>query len=91
MRLRGLLYGTAALAALCAPAYADDAAIEKRLDAMQKMIEAQQHQIETQNAEIRSLRGALKKKGVRVETAAAQPSASLLARYCGNHRLIARL
>lgn len=75
MRLRGLLYGTAALAALCAPAYADDAAIEKRLDAMQKMIEAQQHQIETQNAEIRSLRSTLKKKGVRVETAAAQSSA----------------
>src|SRR5690348_5146387 len=31
---------------------------------MQQMIETQQHQIAAQNAEIRSLRGALKKKGV---------------------------
>ncbi|MGN6148643.1 MAG: OprO/OprP family phosphate-selective porin [Rhizomicrobium sp.] len=76
MQLRGFLYASAALAALCAPAYADDAAIEKRLDAMQKMIEAQQHQIEAQNAQIKSLRGALKKKGVPVATAAAEPAAA---------------
>jgi len=73
MTLRGFLYASAALAALCAPAYADDAAIEQRLNQMQKMLEAQQHQIEAQNAEIRSLRGALKKKGVRVE-ATAEPA-----------------
>jgi len=70
MKLHGLLLASAACAGLCAPAYADDAAIEKRLDAMQHMIETQQHQIESQNAEIKSLRGALKKKGVHVEAAA---------------------
>jgi phosphate-selective porin OprO/OprP len=74
MRLRGFLYASAALVALGAPAYADDAAIEKRLDAMQKMIEAQQHQIEAQNAQIKSLRSALKKKGMPVETAATPPA-----------------
>ncbi len=68
MRLRTTLYATAALAALCAPAYADDAAIEKRLDQMQHMIEAQQSQIEQQNGELKTLKSALKKKGVHVET-----------------------
>jgi phosphate-selective porin OprO/OprP len=77
MTLRGLLYVSVACAGLCAPAYADDAAIEKRLDAMQHMIEAQQHQIESQNAEIQSLRGALKKKGAHIEAAAPPISAPL--------------
>ncbi|MGN6517640.1 MAG: porin [Rhizomicrobium sp.] len=76
MKIRSILYAGAALAALTAPAFADDAAIEKRLDQMQKMIEAQQHQIETQNAEIKSLRGALRKKGLRVETATADTAPS---------------
>jgi phosphate-selective porin OprO/OprP len=80
MKSHSLLYASAACAALCAPAYADDAAIEKRLDAMQHMIETQQHQIENQNAQIKSLRGALKKKGVHVEAAAnATPAAEPIA------------
>ena len=74
MKIRAFLSAGVALAALATPAFADDAAIEKRLDAMQRMIEAQQHQIEGQNAEIKSLRGALKKKGVHVEAAAAEPA-----------------
>jgi septal ring factor EnvC (AmiA/AmiB activator) len=67
MTLRTTLYATAALAALCTPAYADDAAIEKRLDQMQHMIEAQQSQIEQQSGEIKTLKSALKKKGVHLE------------------------
>lgn len=74
MKLKTLLCAGAALTTLSAPAFADDASIEKRLDQMQHMIEAQQHQIENQNAEIKSLRGALKKKGAHVETADAAPS-----------------
>lgn len=76
MKIISLLCAGTALAALTTPAFADDAAIEKRLDAMQHMIEAQQHQIENQNAEIKSLRGALKKKGVHVEAVAAEPTAA---------------
>lgn len=70
MKIKSFLLAGAGLAILATPAFADDAAIEKRLDRMQKMIETQQHQIETQDAEIKSLRGALRKKGVHVETAA---------------------
>ncbi|HWA30271.1 MAG TPA: porin, partial [Rhizomicrobium sp.] len=76
MKIKSLLGAGAALLALCAPAFADDASIEQRLDRMQKMIETQQHQISEQNAEISSLRNALKKKGVKTETAqaAAEPA-----------------
>ena len=79
---RSMLCTSVALAALCAPAYADDAAIEKRLDAMEKKIEQQQSQIEQQTSEIRTLKSALHKKGVRVETAdtAQTPAPSLQAK-----------
>ncbi|HEY5337666.1 MAG TPA: porin, partial [Rhizomicrobium sp.] len=72
MKLITILSASAALGALCAPAYADDAAIEKRLDAMQHMIEAQQHQIQEQSAEIKNLHSALRKKGVPVANEVAQ-------------------
>jgi phosphate-selective porin OprO/OprP len=48
----------AAMIALATPAFADDAAILQRLDAMQKMIEAQQKQIEAQQSEIATLKRA---------------------------------
>ncbi len=67
MRVRALLLAASAWAALCAPALADDAAIESRLDQMQHMIEAQQKQIEAQKNEIGALRHALDKRGVKVE------------------------
>ncbi len=68
MSLKTVLCASVALGCLITPALADDASIEKRLDAMQKMIEAQQHQIEDQSTEIRTLKGALKKKGVVIES-----------------------
>jgi phosphate-selective porin OprO/OprP len=49
------LAGSAAIL-LASPAFGDDAAIEKRLDAMQRMIDAQQKQIEMQKSEIGTLR-----------------------------------
>src|SRR6185312_11044199 len=78
MTLKSFLLGTAALAVLAKPVAADEAAIEKRLDAMQHMIEAQQKQIESQKAEIGQLKSVLKKRGVKVaapetEVAAAPP------------------
>lgn len=63
MRIRTFLLGAAAVAALTTPAFADDDAIMKRLDAMQHMIEQQQHQIETQRNEIRDLRRARHRRG----------------------------
>ncbi len=66
MRIRALLLGAAAIAALTTPAFADDAAIMKRLDTMQHMIEQQQKQIETQRSEIRDLRRALRRRGAAV-------------------------
>ena len=54
MRCRFFLLTTVACCALSAPAFADDAEVMKRLDAMQKMLEAQQHQIEQQRSEIES-------------------------------------
>jgi phosphate-selective porin OprO/OprP len=68
MKTRNLFLGTAALAVLASPAFADDAAIEKRLDDMQRMIQAQQQQIEAQKNEIGQLRKALTKRGVKVTT-----------------------
>ncbi|HEY4344294.1 MAG TPA: porin [Parvibaculum sp.] len=56
MNLKIALFGGVALLALNAPAFADDAAILQRLDAMQKMIDAQQKQIEQQRAEITNLK-----------------------------------
>lgn len=76
MKIKTLLSAGAALIALSAPAFADDAAIERRLDRMQKTIEVQQHQIAEQNAEIQSLRNAIKKKGMKAETAEAAPNAA---------------
>jgi len=58
MKLRTLLLAGAALCA-AAPAFADEAAVMKRLDDMQRMIEAQQKQISSQQSEIKSLRRAL--------------------------------
>lgn len=54
MRSRLLLLTTVACCALSAPAFADDAEVLKRLDAMQKMLETQQKQIEQQRAQIDS-------------------------------------
>ena len=71
MKLRTLLLGGAALAVLATPAFADDAAILKRLDAMQRMMELQQKQIAAQRGEINALRGALRHKGVPVPPAPA--------------------
>jgi phosphate-selective porin OprO/OprP len=65
MKYTTLLLGTAAFAALSSPAFADDGAIEKRLDAMQHMIETQQSQIEAQKKEIGDLRHALSHRGVK--------------------------
>jgi phosphate-selective porin OprO/OprP len=75
MKTRSLLLASAALF-FAAPAFADDAAIEKRLDAMQKMIDAQQQQIAVQKSEIGTLRKALVHKGVKIETAAAPTPAA---------------
>lgn len=69
MRTHSLLTGAAALAALATPALADDATIEKRLDAMQQMIEAQQHEIQAQKSEIASLRHAFFRHGARIAPA----------------------
>jgi len=69
MKTRNLFLGTAAVAVLASPAFADDAAIEKRLDEMQRMIQAQQQQIEAQKVEIGQLRKALGKRGVKVTSA----------------------
>ena len=66
MRLRSFLLGGAALLAAATPAFADDAAILKRLDDMQRMMELQQKQIAAQRNEINALRGALRHKGVPV-------------------------
>jgi phosphate-selective porin OprO/OprP len=69
MTHKTILCACAALAALCGPAFADDASIEKRLDQMQKMIETQQQQIQQQSSEIKTLKTALRKTGVKVEAA----------------------
>jgi len=57
--LRAAWLASAAFAAATAPAFADDASVEKRLDDMERMIERQQQQIESQRREIGSLRKAL--------------------------------
>ncbi len=82
MRLKSLLLGGAALAAATLAqtslAFADDAAVMKRLDDMQRMIEQQQKQITDQNAEISDLRQALgrkKHKGDTVQAVAPPPPA----------------
>jgi phosphate-selective porin OprO/OprP len=76
MTIRGFLLGTAAVAALASPAFADEAAIEKRLDEMQRMIQTQQKQIELQKGEIGQLRKALSKRGMKV---AAEPGVAAAA------------
>lgn len=65
MKLRTILLASVALAA-ATPAFADDAAVMKRLDDMQRMIEAQQKQIADQNAQITDLKQALGHKGRKV-------------------------
>ncbi|KAB7738774.1 porin [Parvibaculum sedimenti] len=76
MRSRLFLLTTVACCALSAPAFADDAEVLKRLDAMQKMLEAQQHQIEQQRSQIESQSreiASLKRSGVeRKKSAVAQ-------------------
>lgn len=59
MTLRSCLLATTALMVLASPALADDAAIEKRLDAMQRMIDTQARQIQVQKNEISSLKKVL--------------------------------
>ncbi|HLJ53292.1 MAG TPA: porin [Rhizomicrobium sp.] len=69
MILRHILLGGAAFLALTPQAYADDAAILKRLDQMQHMMELQQKQIAAQRGEINALKNALKRKGVSIAPA----------------------
>lgn len=75
------LLATTAWSALSTSAFADDAAIEQRLDQMQRMIDAQQKQIESQKSEITQLKRALGKRGVKVaapvEAAEAPPPAPI--------------
>jgi phosphate-selective porin OprO/OprP len=54
MKMRLALLTTVSWCALSLPAFADDADIMKRLDAMQKMLETQQQQIQQQRSEIES-------------------------------------
>ncbi|HEY4112932.1 MAG TPA: porin [Rhizomicrobium sp.] len=79
MKLRTILIAGSATLALAAPALADDASIEKRLDAMQRMIDSQQKQIESQRGEIKTLKHTLSRRRVKlapeVQTAAAAPPA----------------
>jgi phosphate-selective porin OprO/OprP len=86
------LLGTSAWGALCAPAFADDAAIERRLDQMQRMIDAQQRQIEAQKSEIGALKRALGKRGVKVaqpvEAADSSAPAPLAARVDAQQKQI---
>jgi hypothetical protein len=75
MNSRIALFASSAL--FVTPAFADDAAILKRLDAMQHMLELQQKQIAEQRGEITALKGALRRKGAtvaspRAETAQAE-------------------
>jgi len=79
-----LLAASAAVTVISSPVFADDAAVEKRLDAMEKMIEAQQSQIESQKQEITSLKHALTHRGIKVApekavAAAAPPPAEATA------------
>ncbi|HTT99431.1 MAG TPA: porin [Rhizomicrobium sp.] len=77
MTLRETFLSGAALVLFASPAFADEAAIEKRLDEMQQMIQAQQKQIESQKSEIGQLRKALSKRGVKmVAEAPAAPAPS---------------
>ncbi len=69
MTLRALLFGSVAFATLMSQAVADEAAVEKRLDALEKKIEAQDRQIESQRKEIGSLKRALARKGVKLAPA----------------------
>ncbi len=71
MTLRGMLLGTAALAVVATPAFADDAAILRRLDAMRRTMELQQKQLAAQRDQIAALRNALRRRGVNVAPAAA--------------------
>lgn len=73
-----IFLGAAATILICSSAFADEAAVEKRLDQMQRMIEAQQNQIEVQKNEIGQLRRSLSKRGMKVapEPAAAQATAA---------------
>lgn len=66
MNLRTVLLSSAGFLAIATPAFADDAAILKRLDAMQRMMELQQKQIADQRGEITALKSALRRKGVKI-------------------------
>src|SRR6516164_9701944 len=77
MNFRSCLLTGAALAATAAPAFADDAAILRRLDQMQKMIQTQQKQIEAQKQEIGELRGALHQTPANAATAPQPASAPM--------------
>src|SRR5579859_7198326 len=79
MSVRTIFLLSTALAIVAAPAFADDAAIMKRLDALQHMMELQQKQIAAQRGEITALKSALRRKGAKVapveaETAQAAPA-----------------
>jgi phosphate-selective porin OprO/OprP len=66
MNIRGLFLAGTALALVATPAFADDAAILKRLDDMQRTMELQQKQLAAQRDQIAALRTALKHKGVKI-------------------------
>lgn len=73
MKLRSLFLAGAAFAALVPPAFAQDAAVMRRLDQMQKILDAQQKQIKAQKKEINDLSHAL---GQRPQTLLPQPAAA---------------
>jgi phosphate-selective porin OprO/OprP len=68
------------------PAFADDAAVMRRLDEMQRMIEAQQKQISSQQNEIRSLRHALGQKPPKSELARAEVPARSMDEQLAQHQ-----
>ena len=73
MTLRSFLLAGAALAVLVPPAFAQDAAVMRRLDQMQKILDAQQKQIEAQKKEITELTRALRQPPAPQPVAASPP------------------
>ena len=73
MRVGAVLIATVTFAVPVIPAMADDAAVEKRLEAMEKKIEAQDREIDEQKKEIVALKHTLAGRGVKV--APAEPPA----------------
>jgi len=79
MNVRTLLLTGVCLAAFASPAYADDAAILARLDAMQKAIDAQNQEIAAQRSKIDSQSKEIKSLRQKLATTPAAPAASVAA------------